>query len=311
MNDNNRSQIVTGTILIGIGLIFLLQTMGIIYHLNWRLVFHYWPVLLIFIGLNILFKKTKLWWIVPILIILAFLALIIVQQPSFPYEYQYGRYRAREGSGIYRSSMEINNELKELDIDVNFSAGRVDITKSRDDNELYSANLKYANYQPDVNYSFNKVSGRGFLKINQLQQREWYNISRFHNDWSIYLTPEIPIDLKVNAGAGEFNLKLDELQIQNLSVNIGAGSLEIDLGSSAKNLVLNSGAAAVDLNIPEGVGVEIESTGVISANNFTDKGLIKNNNKYRTKNFEEAAETMRIRINASASKINIDFYSVN
>jgi len=316
MNENNRSQVVTGTILIGIGMIFLLQTMGIIHHLSWRIFFRFWPVFLIFIGLNILFKRTRIWWIVPILIILTFIGLIIVYQPSFPYdyhyEYEYERpYRVEDRSGIYRSSMELNQDVKELEIDVNFSAGKIDISKSRDSNELYSANLKYDYYRPDVSYNFNEQTGQGSLKIEQRQKRDWLNITRYHNDWNIYLTNKVPVDLRINAGAGDFNLNLDELQVENLHVNTGAGNLEIDLGQTTKSLVLNSGAAEIDLNIPEGIGVEIEHTGVISSNNFIEEGLIQNNNIYRTKNFEGAADIITIKINASASKIDIDFYRVN
>ena len=94
MDETRRSRIFSGTILICLGLVLLLQTMGIIQSLNWNFLLKFWPLLLIFAGLNILFKRSKLWWLVPVLLIISFITLIIIGQPSYPgrdynYEYNY------------------------------------------------------------------------------------------------------------------------------------------------------------------------------------------------------------------------------
>src|SRR5690554_1465766 len=96
MDDTRRSRIFSGTILICLGLVLLLQTMGIIQSLNWSFLVKFWPLLLIFAGLNILFKRSRFWWLVPVLVIISFITLLIIGQPSFPgrdhhyhYEYNY------------------------------------------------------------------------------------------------------------------------------------------------------------------------------------------------------------------------------
>ncbi|HLV10658.1 MAG TPA: DUF5668 domain-containing protein [Halanaerobiales bacterium] len=96
MDDTRRSRIFSGTILICLGIVLFLQTMGIIQSLNWSFLVNFWPLLLIFMGLNILLKRSRLWWLVPVLVIISFITLIIIGQPSFPgrdyhyhYEYNY------------------------------------------------------------------------------------------------------------------------------------------------------------------------------------------------------------------------------
>ena len=76
--NKNRSAYIIGLILIGIGLLFLLNTMGVATFQVWYFLFKFWPVILILIGLNIILKKTALWWIVPILIFVIFVGAIVI-----------------------------------------------------------------------------------------------------------------------------------------------------------------------------------------------------------------------------------------
>ncbi len=72
-----NNDITLGIILIFIGGLFLLNTLDIIRYNIWNLLFSYWPVFLIIIGINILFKSTKLWWVSPLLIIVLLLVLFV------------------------------------------------------------------------------------------------------------------------------------------------------------------------------------------------------------------------------------------
>ena len=84
---NNRDRSLTALILIFAGIIFLGDTLG---KYNFNIIFFlrsYWPVLLIVFGFHILLQKSKLWFIVPLIVTVLFLYLIymLVNQQPFYY----------------------------------------------------------------------------------------------------------------------------------------------------------------------------------------------------------------------------------
>ncbi len=318
MNDNNRSQIKWGIALIGLGLLFLLNTMGVIRHFNWRLLFHFWPVIIIIIGVNIILKNTPLWWLSSVIFILGIMGLFLISNGDGYYTYNYDYNFSfkppitNRSTNTYRSEIEISPDIEMMEVELNFSAGRLILDSTRDEKNLYEARLSSKNGNPDFDYIYDKDENVGYLSIKQDEKsNNWFNFSG-RNDWKLYLTRNIPVKIKINAGAGEFNFNLEELNAQELIINSGAGDLEIDLGEYTNNLILNSAAANIDLNIPDNRALSIRTEGLISNNNFTDKGLIKtNDNLYQTENYQNSSNKLSIKINSPASNIDLDFYRVD
>lgn len=316
MNNNKRSQINWGIILIGIGFLFLLNTIGVVGHFNWSLLLHLWPVIIIIIGVNIILKNTPLWWLTPVIFVLGILGLFLVSNGDGYYRYNYNLdFRpplVNRDSNTYRSETEISPDIEMMEVELNFSAGRLILDSVREEKNLYETRLSYKNTSPHFDYSYEKDKNIGYLSIKQPEKsNNWFNFSA-RNDWQLYLTRNIPLIIKVNAGAGEFNFNLEELNAQELTINSGAGDLEIDLGEHTQYLRLNSAAANVDLNIPDNRALSIRSEGLISNNNFTDKGLIKTeNNIYQTLNYQNSTNKLIIEINSPASNIDLDFYRVD
>jgi len=316
MNNNKRSQINWGIILIGIGLLFLLNTIGVVRYFNWSLLLHLWPVIIIIIGVNIILKSTPLWWLTPVIFVLGILGLFLVSNGDGYYTYNYNfDFRpplVNRESNTYRSETEISPDIEMMEVELNFSAGRLILDSVREEKNLYETSLSYKNSSPYFDYSYEKDKNIGYLSIKQPEEsNNWFNFSA-RNDWQLFLTRNIPLIIKVNAGAGEFNFNLEELNAQELTINSGAGDLEIDLGEDTQYLRLNSAAANVDLNIPDNRALSIRSEGLISNNNFTDKGLIKTkNNIYQTLNYQNSTNKLIIEINSPASNIDLDFYRVD
>ncbi|SDJ07381.1 hypothetical protein SAMN04515654_12619 [Halanaerobium congolense] len=85
MMTDNRDRSLIALILIFAGIIFLGDSLG---KYNFNIFFFlrsYWPVLLIIFGFHILLQKTKFWFIVPTIIILAagYLIYLLLNNQSF------------------------------------------------------------------------------------------------------------------------------------------------------------------------------------------------------------------------------------
>lgn len=314
MNKQKRSQINFGIILVGLGILFLLNTIGIVSGFNWHLLLRYWPIILIFIGLNIILKRSIIWWLVPVLFIFCLIGLFIISDSPgyYHYEYEYDfdpPSLFNRDKGIYRSDMKITEEINEMEANINFSAGKLVIDSVRDVENLYEARLRYNYGRPSFDFKSGREEGKGYLTIKQPGNKaNWVNISN-PNDWKLYLTPEIPIDIKLNAGAGDFKFNIEELKIRQLIINSGAGNLEADINNYMRYLKINSAATKIELNLPEGMDVKIKAEGLISKNNFSEEGLTRiEDNIYQTSNYDNTDEKLNVEINSPASKIEIDFY---
>ncbi|ADO77884.1 LiaI-LiaF-like domain-containing protein [Halanaerobium praevalens] len=102
----NKDKILIAIILIFSGIIFLGDSLGqyqfkLFYFLN-----KYWPVLIIIFGFHILLQNTRLWFLVPLIIVFLALYLIyilvnqspfqIYHQPRFPFlDFREGPFRFR------------------------------------------------------------------------------------------------------------------------------------------------------------------------------------------------------------------------
>ncbi len=73
MNRDYRNKIIMGLFLICTGLLFLLSTTGIINLRIWLVIAKFWPVLIIFMGLNLLLVDTRFWWLLLIILIIIFM----------------------------------------------------------------------------------------------------------------------------------------------------------------------------------------------------------------------------------------------
>ncbi len=84
---------------------------------------------------------------------------------------------------------------------------------------------------------------------------------RFSADWDLGLTRRIPVSLAVETKAGTADLDLDELQLTQLDIRADASTVRARLpaGAGVLRVAVVSKAAAVTLQIPDGVAVWVHS----------------------------------------------------
>src|SRR5512138_1741044 len=77
--------------------------------------------------------------------------------------------------------------------------------------------------------------------------------------WTVNLTREIPLRLEIESGASETRLNLQDLLVTELVLKTGASSTVATLPAQAglTRVKVQSGAASVELRLPEGVAARI------------------------------------------------------
>lgn len=188
--------------------------------------------------------------------------------------------------------------------EINFGAGDLEMTGGAE--KLVEADFNYnvARLKPEIK------STDGRFVIQQPGNEgmpDVRGITDFHNEWALRFNDAVPMDLSVNIGAGTSELQLSGLSLTGLDVSLGAGQSTIDLsGDWAHDLDVSIDAGATNLNVqlPSDVGVRVvvdRGPTVINA-----PGLAKNGNIYTNAAYGVSEVTMQIDLSTGIGWINLE-----
>lgn len=129
---------------------------------------------------------------------------------------------------------------------------------------LASAEFDYnvPSWKPKVTYDTTGFRGRLVFTQGSTDHLSGNNMK---NNWHVRLGDKTPLDVTVKCGAGKAQLKLGELNLRSVKVNLGAGEVDLDLrGGEPRNdidAVIRGGVGEARILVPESVGVIAEATG--------------------------------------------------
>jgi hypothetical protein len=172
---------------------------------------------------------------------------------------------------------------KSVRVDINFGAGDLELSGGAE--KLLEADFNYnvARLKPEVEYTDGTLVVRQ-PEVNGIPALQ--GIADFRNEWGLRLYDGVPIDLRVDVGAGTGTLQLSGLSLTGLDVKLGAGTYTLDLsGDWARNLdvTIDAGAAFLTVRLPRDVGarVKVESgPHTIEATGLTKVGEVYTNAAY-------------------------------
>jgi hypothetical protein len=155
---------------------------------------------------------------------------------------------------------ELRNEREEIplagaesaSVDVLFGAGELEVEAGVSD-QLLSAQFRYnvEQWEPQVTYT------DGTLTIQQGDMKKDWGVptGNTRNEWELEFSPEIPLEMNFDIGAGSGQLDLTGLQITDLDLDLGAGDFEVRFEEPSEirmnTLRLDTGASKVDV---DGIG---------------------------------------------------------
>jgi hypothetical protein len=144
-------------------------------------------------------------------------------------------------------------EITSATVDVLFGAGELEISAG-DTGDLFRGHFSYNvdEWEPQVSYE------DGTLTVRQGYDEEewrWSGGEGVRNEWDLRFSPEAVLDMDIQAGAGQGELDLTDLQIEKLDVDLGAGDFTLSFyepnAAEMSRFTLDAGAARLEIN---GVG---------------------------------------------------------
>jgi hypothetical protein len=172
--------------------------------------------------------------------------------------------------------------------------------------ELLEADFAYnfARWKPEVEYS---VSGaRGLLA---LRQPEGFSgpTGRGHNRWDLRLNDKVPLELSVHLGVGKSELNLGTLALTKLRLETGVGETVVDLTGDWKNNLeahIVGGVGKVTFRLPRDVGVEVRVKRGMGAIRAAE--LRNADGAYVNEAYGKSPVTLRINAEAGIGEINLE-----
>jgi hypothetical protein len=234
-------------VLIGAGAIWLLANFDIIPDLNLGLLFRLWPLFLIAAGLELLFGRGRalVGGLIGLLTVGAAIALLI--------------YGPRLGLTSNRNltTERFTAALEGADsgrIVLDLSSYPTRIGALSDGDLLFDGELTYAG---EVTFEVSGTTQKTVtLDHGQSISGPWDWFDDLEADWTIDLSPAVPLDLNVDGGSGSVELDLQALELAGLSINGGSGSIQLVLPAGPDGepyeARLDSGSGSATVTIPEG-----------------------------------------------------------
>lgn len=207
------------------------------------------------------------------------------------------------GPTQYDSPSFERGDVKELRLQLDLGAG--DLKVGTGTRKLMQAYFTYnvPFWKPEVTYA--DSGGAGSLTIRQPSGHN----AHFGNtkyEWDLRLAQDVPIDFRLNFGAGKAQLDLGGLNMRGVNVDMGVGSLDMDLRGSPKhdyNVRISGGVGEAVLHLPSNVGVLAEASGGIGGINI--RNLRHENGHYVNEAYGTSPVTIRISVEGGVGQIQL------
>lgn len=303
-----RTSLVGPIILITVGAMFL--------YANWRPAFDpwpilrtYWPLILVFIGLGKMWDSTRqrqnpdgtragasLGATFGILAFILVLVILFWHGRAFTRDRWYSRDMQHQSRTVERQN------AKSVNVSLDASAGEFNI--SGGSSHLLDADFSYSDSYETPRVEYNVSDGVGHLSISQDDQSTHFGTT--HNDWNLRFGNDVPLELKVEMGAGRGHLRLRDVPVTRLDMSMGAGQVDLDLtGDRKSDLVadLEGGVGQVTVRLPSKVGVVVQASGGIGTVNA--HGLRHNDDEYTNDAYGKTPATIHLKIQGGVGQITL------
>jgi hypothetical protein len=249
-----------GLIFIALGTLWILGNMEIINFSIFdimRSFFNLWPLILVIIGINIITKNNTLKTILWILFIV-----IVIGYSFYINDSNYEEHIYTE------EAVELNEDTIKGELNLDLGATKYDVVSK--DNESNLAYIKSnKNYQTKERVS----NSSQILTISNDLSHSFSD----DNKLNVNINNNIVWSIDIDTGASNGELNLENVKVQNLELDMGAGKIDAKLGSLNNTTYVNieSGASKIVLNIPEDAGLKIEMDGALNSTNIDDLNLVE------------------------------------
>jgi N-terminal domain of toast_rack, DUF2154 len=307
--QSQRTSLVIPILLITFGALFLYATWRPAFD-PWPILRTYWPLILIFIGVGKMWDATRQrqnpnapranFSVGSTVGILAFVLVLVA---LFWHGRAFSRDRRSFSDRTQHESRTVDRQNAKV-VHASLEAGAGEFIITGGSSHLLEADFDFGGSYETPRLDYNVSNGTGELNITQDSQHTHFG--RSHNKWDLRFSNEVPLELKVQMGAGQGRLNLRNIEITRLDMSMGAGQVDVDLtGDRNADLVadLEGGVGQATIRLPKKVGVVVQASGGIGSINA--HGLRHENDEYTNDAYRKTPATIHLRVQGGVGEISL------
>ena len=309
-----------GVLLVALGIVLLLNTLGVLPFRIWLELVDYWPVLLVLVGVKMLLApRAPLLGIgVAALIVSGAVAAAFVTMPDY-----------RAEAPVHVTYMEPLGDTEVLRLGMGFAGGAVELSSdssvATSDSALMAADFgnRPAEVIRDKTGRLTEIylsAGSPGFSITTDDGKAW-DVQGPHSDvfypelnvgglvdWRLKISPHVALELEIHAGAADLDLDLQELNVRKVAVGAGASDIRILLPANAgrTSVEIAAGAADVEIVVPEGVAARIENDILLSSTQIdSDRFVETYDGFHQSPDYSTASNRVDIEIEGFAADVTV------
>jgi len=295
-------------LLIALGVLFLLNNLGIVAWSSWNLIWRLWPLVLVAIGLDLLIGgRSALGAILSALVALALVAAITISAffaDQLPFLSRYDVANAWQTAQVEYA---LDPDFQSAEVYIDWTSLPGQLSALEDDAYLIQGELAY---QGELEFKVDDLGSSAAVTLDSYWTGNWTGFTTSPNTkWDIGLTPEIPLDLTLDSGSGSCNFDLSGLLLEKLFVDSGSGSINMSLPAEQSfSFTLDSGSGSLRIDIPEDTGMRVRlDSGSGSFNPGNDFQLVSGERQddgiWESDNYDTAEFTIEMEIEQGSGSI--------
>lgn len=255
-------------VLIAAGLIFLAANLNLLPEPDWMAAARFWPLLLVFLGLNILVVQLRppvgtLLSLIVSVITVGFFSFMLFGGGDNPAVRSVVP-AAEQGPATAQPFAVPADGIERADITIRLGNYPTDVSATGGSDALVEGVIWT---RGDLALESRIEGGFAEVVVDEASSNTWFlnpmnwTSGSFDRSWQIEINPDVPAELRLDAGNGSATLLLDELTLEELRLDGGNGSIRAALPAGNYPITIDGANGSARITLPRSGQQELELDG--------------------------------------------------
>ena len=244
--------------LIAFGGLLLLSNLGMVPATGWAVLWRFWPIALVALGIDVLIGRRSVAGAIASGVLTLVLVGIAIAIALFAEQVPYLVELAKPATLKVEHLEHPLGAIEEAAVTIDWTSAPAHVGVLEDSGNLLEADIAYRGERV---FMVETTGSRATVTLDTVLQGISYGNLNFGDDqqrWDIRLSPEVILDLTLDASSGSATFDLSDLDVRSLELDASSGAVELRL-PTARDLEgrIDGGSGSLTIRVPDGVALRL------------------------------------------------------